>query len=107
MLNRKKIVGLVGFLVCLMPMVAMADDWAQTLVTQGRNVRIGLYAIAGSMALGSLVYTGIRWLAARTQGDHSTTFMTYLEQVGVIIVVGGAIALGAGAWQIFGSGNPT
>ncbi|MBX4139580.1 type IV secretion system protein VirB2 [Pseudomonas sp. S5F11] len=107
MLRRKFVVRLLGLLICLAPMFAMADDWAQTLVAQGRNVRIGMYAIGGSMALVTLVWTGIRWLMARASGDHSTTFMTYLEQVGVILVVGGAVVLGAAAWQIFGTGNPT
>ena len=93
--------------VCLTPMVVMAATWDQTLVTTGKNVRIGLYAIGGSMALGTLVWSGIRWLMARASGDHSHTFMDYLQQVGVIIVVGGAVVLGAAAWQIFGTGNPT
>lgn len=107
MLTKDNLVRLVSLTVCMFPMLAMADDWAQTLVAQGRNVRIGMYAIGGSAALVTLVWTGIRWLMARASGDHSTTFMTYLEQVGVIIVVGGAVVLAAAAWQIFGTGNPT
>lgn len=107
MFNQKYLLRLLAAVVCLAPMFAMADSWDQTLVTYGRNVRIGLYAIGGSMALGTLVWSGIRWLMSRASGDHSHTFMDYLQQVGVIMVVGGAVLLAAAAWQVFGTGNPT
>jgi hypothetical protein len=94
---------------CFAPVCAMAagTSWDATVVSYARNVRIGLYAIGGSMALGTLVWSGIRWLMARASGDHSHTFMDYLQQVGVIMVVGGAVLLGTGAWQVFGTGDPT
>jgi len=107
MFKKQTLLRLVTAVVCLAPMFAMADAWDQTLVTYGRNVRVGLYAIGGSMALGTLCWSGIQWLMARASGNHSHTFMDYLEQVGVIIVVGGAIILAAAAWQVFGTGNPT
>lgn len=105
---KKKYLQLIATVgLCLAPMLAMAGDWDQTLVDYGRNVRIGLYAIGGSMALGTLVWSGIRWMMSRASGDHSHTFMDYLQQVGVIMVVGGAVVLAAAAWQVFGTGNPT
>ncbi|MHB9426232.1 hypothetical protein [Pseudomonas amygdali] len=30
----------------------------------------------------------------------------YLQQVGVILVVGGSVALATAAWQVFGTGVP-
>ena len=107
MFNKQNLLRLVTAVVCLTPMFAMADGWDQELVTLGRNIRIGMYAVGGSMALGTLVWSGIRWLMSRASGDHSHTFMDYLQQVGVIMVVGGAVTLAAAAWQVFGSGNPT
>lgn len=107
MFNKQYLFRLVTAAMCLAPAIAMAADWDQTVVDYGRNVRIGLYAIGGSIALCTMAWSGIRWLMARASGDHSHTFMDYLQQVGVIIVVGGCIVLGTAAWQMFGTGNPT
>ena len=88
------------------PMVSMAASWDQTLVEYGNGLRIGLYAIGGTIALSSLVWSGIRWLLARANGDQSQTFMDYIQQVLVIMAVGGAMVMAGGAWQVFGSGSP-
>lgn len=90
---------------CCMPALAMAD-WLSTLQTWGTNIRLGLYALGGTLALGCLMWSGIQWLIARSTGDRSHTFMDYLQQVGVTLVVGGTMVLGAAAWQVFGTGTP-
>jgi hypothetical protein len=107
MFSKKYLLRVMMAAVCFVPAVAMAASWDATLLEYGRNVRLGLYAIGGSMALITLLWSGIRWLMSRASGDHSHTFMDYLQQVGVIMVVGGALVLAAGAWQVFGTGNPT
>ncbi len=106
MFKRKYLQRVTTAALCLAPLLAVAGDWDQTLVEYGRNVRIGLYAIGGSMALGTIVWSGIRWMMARANGDHSHTFMDYLQQIGVIIVVGGSVVLATAAWQVFGTGSP-
>lgn len=107
MINKEYVSRLIVTLVCCAPMAVMAAGWDQTLNEYGRNIRIGLYLIGGTIALSMIVWSGIRWMIARGSGDHSHTFIDYLQQVGVTIVVGGSIVLGAAAWQVFGSGNPT
>lgn len=102
--KQKELIKYLAVAIACTPLLAMAD-WDQTLLDQGRKVRIGLYALGGSAALISLVWCGIKWLIARANNDHSTTFKDYLEQVWVIIAVGGAMVLAAGAWQIFGTGS--
>lgn len=105
MLNKhKQLIKFVVVAIACTPLFAMAD-WDSTLLEWGRKIRIGLYALGGSAALTSLVWCGIKWLIARGNGDHSTTFMDYLQQVGVIMVVGGALVLAAAAWQVFGTGT--
>lgn len=77
-------------------------DWATTLKEQTKNVQIGLYAIAAILALGTLTWVGIKWMISRANGDMETTLMDYFKQIGVVAVVGGVIALGTAAWQLFG-----
>lgn len=81
--------------------VAMAD-WAATIKEQTRNVQIGLYALAAILALGTLTWVGIKWMISRANGDMETTLMDYFKQMAVVAVVGGVIALGTAAWQLFG-----
>lgn len=90
---------------CCMPALAMAD-WQSSLQTWGTNIRLALYALGGTLALATLMWSGIQWLIARATGDRSHTFMDYLQQVGVLVVVGGTMLLGAAAWQVFGTGTP-
>lgn len=90
---------------CCMPALAMAD-WQSTLQTWGTNIRTALYALGGTLALATLMWSGIQWLIARSTGDRSHTFMDYLQQVGVLLVVGGTMVLGTAAWQVFGSAAP-
>lgn len=90
---------------CCMPALAMAD-WQSSLQTWGTNIRLALYALGGTLALGTLMWNGIQWMIARATGDRSHTFMDYLQQVGVLVVVGGTMVLGAAAWQVFGTGTP-
>lgn len=90
---------------CCMPTLAMAD-WVSTLQTWGTNIRLALYALGGTLGLACLMWSGIQWQIARSTGDRSHTFMDYLQQVSVLVVVGGTMVLGAAAWQVFGSGTP-
>lgn len=92
-------------ILCCIPAYASAD-WVQTLQTWGTNIRLGLYALGGTLGLACLMWSGIQWLIARSNGDRSHTFFDYLQQVGVLVVVGGTMLLGAAAWQVFGSGSP-
>ncbi|MDP4987941.1 MAG: hypothetical protein NWQ08_07455 [Porticoccaceae bacterium] len=100
----KQLVKLLVVVVACTPLLAMAG-WDSTLLDWAKKVRIGLYALGGSAALISLCWCGIKWLIARANGDHSTTFMDYLQQVLVIVAVGAAMVVAAGAWQVFGSGT--
>ncbi len=88
----------------LVPLAAHAD-WLSTLNQYGTNIRIGLYTLAGTLAIGSLIWAGVLWMIARAAGDRSQTFMDYVQQVLVIICVGGSIGLGTAAWQLFGTGG--
>lgn len=90
---------------CCMPALAMAD-WQSSLQTYATNIRLALYALGGTLGLGCLMWSGIQWMIARATGDRSHTFMDYLQQVGVLVVVGGSMVLGAAAWQVYGSGSP-
>ncbi|MCS4315581.1 hypothetical protein M2397_005915 [Pseudomonas sp. BIGb0381] len=103
-IQQKEFIKLLVVAIACVPLFAMAD-WDQTVLDQTRKIRIGMYAAGGSAALISLLWCGIKWLLARANGDHSTTFKDYLEQIWVIIAVGGALVLAAGAWQIFGTGT--
>lgn len=107
MLSLKKIAKLVGLVVCIIPMFAMADAWDQTLVATGRSIRIGMYLIAGTLSVITVVWSGGQWLLARANGDHSHSFLDYLKQLAVVGAVGAGIGLAAWAWGIFGTGNPT
>ncbi|WP_375139241.1 conjugal transfer protein [Pseudomonas japonica] len=91
--------------VACMPSLASAD-WQETLQTWGTNIRLALYALGGTLGLCCLMWSGIQWQIARSTGDRSHTFMDHLQQVGVLVVVGGTMVLGAAAWQVFGTGEP-
>lgn len=106
MFSKKHFTRLIVTVFFCTPMLAMAG-WQDTLVDLANNLRIGLYAIGGTLALSTLVWSGIKWLIARSQGDQSHTFMDYMQQVVVIMAVGGAVLLAAGAWDVFGSGGAT
>ncbi|RMP60058.1 hypothetical protein ALQ20_200234 [Pseudomonas syringae pv. atrofaciens] len=72
----------------------------------GSNIRLRLYTLEGTLGLVCLIWSGAQWLIARSTGDRSHTFMDYLEQVCVLLVVGGSVLLGTAAWQVFGTGVP-
>lgn len=103
-LNKHELHILVLSLACL-PTLASAT-WITTLQTQATNIRLGLYALGGTIAVGGLVWSGIQWLFSRMSGDRSHGFMDYLKDTGVVVAVGAAVVMGTGAWQIFGSGTP-
>lgn len=104
-MTNKNLQRLALIALCWLPGVAMAD-WVSTLQTWGTNIRLGLYALGGTIGLCCLMWSGVQWQIARSSGDRSHTFMDYLQQVGVLVVVGGTMVLGAAAWQVFGSGAP-
>lgn len=91
--------------VALLPGFASAD-WLATLQEWGTNIRLGMYALAGTLGLCSLMWSGVQWMIARSTGDRSHTFMDYLQQMGVLLVVGGTMAIGAAVWQVYGTGEP-
>jgi hypothetical protein len=105
--KQKKFVQVFAVALFLLPTLAMADAWDQALLDWGSKIRIALYALAGTLGLISIVWSGIKWLFARAAGDHSHSFFEYLQQVGVVLVIGGSIAIGTAAWQVFGSGSVT
>lgn len=104
-MTNKQFQRLMVLAVCCLPAVAMAD-WQSTLQTWGTNIRLALYALGGTLGLGCLMWSGIQWMIARSTGDRSHTFVDYLQQVGVLVVVGSTMVLGAAAWQVFGTGTP-
>lgn len=97
--------GILLVALAYLPGIASAD-WLTTLNQWGSNIRLGLYTLAGTLGLISLIWSGAQWLIARSTADRSHTFMDYLEQVGVLLVVGGSVLLGTAAWQVFGTGVP-
>lgn len=105
MCTQRNFARLLSLVFACAPVFAMAD-WSSTLQEQGRAIRIGLYALAGTIALCCLIWSGAKWMISRSNGDHSHTFMDYLQQAGVTLVVGGTVALGTAMWQIFGTGSP-
>lgn len=96
-------VALIAFFA--LPGLAEASIW-DTLQEQASNIRTGLYAVGGTIAVITLVWSGVKWALARSNGDHSYTFKDYIEQGGVILVIGGSMVTAAAIWAIFGSGNP-
>lgn len=76
--------------------------WTDTLNSYAKDTQIGLYAIGGSVALGSLIYVGIRWQISRMNGDMETTLGDYFKQIAVIAIVGASLIIAAAAWQFFG-----
>lgn len=103
-LNKQELHIIVLALACV-PTLASAD-WMSTLQTYATNIRLGLYAIGGTIAVSGLVWSGIQWLLSRMAGDRSHGFMDYLKDTGVVVAVGAAVVLGTAAWQVFGSGTP-
>ncbi|HDQ4465204.1 TPA: type IV secretion system protein VirB2 [Pseudomonas aeruginosa] len=105
--GREVLQRLAVFLAVYTPLLAMADEWDQKAVQLAKNIRLGMFAIGGSLALLSLLWVGIGWMAARATGDHSKTFMDYVNQVIIIAAVGAVLILGAWAWAFFGGGTVT
>lgn len=98
--------------VCCLPTLALAADgngsgFLQILQQYASNIRLGMYALAGTLAMGSLLWSGIMWMKSRVGADRSHGFMDYLSDAVVVMVVGGALAFAAAMWQIFGTGAPT
>ena len=102
LMRRKAQLG--AFAVASLPLMARAE-WNDTLSTELSNFRLGLYALTGVVAVATLVWKGAQWMIARSQGDHSVTAMDYLQQCGVIVLVGGSFALAVYAWGVFGTGS--
>lgn len=105
--GREVMLRIAVFLAVYIPFTARADEWDEKAVQLARNIRLGMFAIGGSLALLSLLWVGIGWMLARANGDHSKTFMDYVNQVIVIAAVGAALILGAWAWAYFGGGTVT
>lgn len=106
MLKKQILYRAAGLALCCMPALAMAATWDQALQKWGTDIRLALYGLGGTLGLGCLMWSGIQWMIARSTGDRSHTFMDYLQQVAVLVVVGGTMVLGAAAWQVFGTGTP-
>lgn len=106
MFKKENLLRTAVLVLCCMPALAMAAAWDQELQKWGTNIRLALYGLGGTLGLGCLMWSGIQWMIARSTGDRSHTFMDYLQQVGVLVVVGGTMLLGAAAWQVFGTGTP-
>ncbi|MDG6381287.1 conjugal transfer protein [Pseudomonas savastanoi pv. phaseolicola] len=102
--NKGELCILLVALACL-PDIASAD-WYTTLQQWGSMIRLGLYTLAGTLGLICLIWSGAKWMIARSTGDRSHTFMDYLESMGVLLVVGASVLLGTAAWQVFGTGVP-
>lgn len=84
-----------------MPLIAHADEWDQKANQMAQKIQVGLYLIGGTMAGVTMLWKGIQWLIARSNGDHSVTFLDYLKQGGAIAAVGGGIVLATALWQYF------
>jgi hypothetical protein len=85
----------------LVPQFAQAG-WMDTLKSWASDLQVGLYALGGVLALGSLMWVGIKWQISRSNGDMETTVMDYFKQVALIAIVGATMIIGAAAWQMFG-----
>lgn len=95
---NKLVLGVIFFFV---PTLAFAS-WTDTLNSYAKDTQIGLYAVGGTVALGSLIYVGIRWQISRMNGDMETTLGDYFKQIAVIAIVGASLVIAAAAWQFFG-----
>lgn len=84
----------------LMPLLAKAE-WDDTANDEFKKIRVALYALTGTIAVATLIWRGAQWLIARSQGDHSITAMDYIQQVLIIVVVGGSVALAVYAWGLY------
>lgn len=104
--NKRLLLRLIVAVLSCSPILAMAAGWDDTLQEYGRNIRIGLYALGGTIAVSTLIWSGIQWLISRSNGDHQHTFMDYLKQAAAIGAVGASIVLATGMWQAYGSGSP-
>ena len=100
-LKNKIICRVVPVALAAMPMLANADDWDSKANSLALKIQTGLYLIGGSMAGVTMLWKGIQWLIARSNGDHSVTFLDYLKQGASIAAVGGGIVAAAGMWQYF------
>lgn len=84
-----------------MPLIAHADEWDQKANAMAQKIQTGLYLVGGSMAGVTMLWKGVQWLIARSNGDHSVTFLDYLKQGAAIAAVGGGIVVATALWQYF------
>lgn len=84
-----------------MPLIAHADEWDQKSNQLAVKIQTGLYLVGGSLAGVTMLWKGIQWLIARSNGDHSVTFLDYLKQGAAIMAVGAGIVASTAAWSYF------
>jgi hypothetical protein len=81
-------------------------DWQSASYDYGAHVRLWLFAGGGLLMLSWVMWSAIQWLAARASGNRSYSFMAYLEQYLVPLILGCIGVLVAAAWQFFGAVTP-
>lgn len=81
--------------------------WLDTLNEYATAIRIGLYALAGTVVLCTLIVSGIRLAISRMSGNHDKTFWDYVGDLSMAIWIGGVIVFFTAMWQVFGSSSGT
>lgn len=113
MLKANSIYKLIGvmwggvLLLLISPYAAAAGStgWLDTLNQYASNIRVGLYALAGTVVLCCVIVSGIRLAIARMSNNHDKTFWDYIGDLSMAIWIGGAIVLFTALWQVFGTSS--
>lgn len=87
------------------PYALAAGDtgWLDTLITYAKNIQVGLYALAATVVLCTLIVSGIRLAISRMSGNHDKTFWDYVGDLSMALWIGGGIAIFSALWQVLGS----
>jgi len=87
------------------PYALAAGDtgWLDTLISYAKNIQIGLYALAATVVLCTLIVSGIRLAISRMSGNHDKTFWDYVGDLSMALWIGGGIAIFSALWQVLGS----
>lgn len=77
--------------------------WLDTLIAYAKNIQVGLYALAATVVLCTLIVSGIRLAISRMSGNHDKTFWDYVSDLSMALWIGGGIAIFSALWQVLGS----
>ncbi|EBZ4117204.1 hypothetical protein EBC21_22525 [Salmonella enterica subsp. enterica serovar Montevideo] len=76
--------------------------WYDPILNTLNDLKTFIIIGGGTIAVASLAYMGIAWVASRISGNMETTAMDYFKHAMVLAVVGGAVSLATWAYSLFG-----